>query len=435
MSETTKAGVAPYDLLVKDFTSLAEKEKLSTTEEIEALILIQSVEGRAHEGSGLFHKRRFPNTTIDDVVKALDREPRRIKSKRQKLIDEIEEYVKQTLRGDSNRELINSKGQPLLRIPELKNIKVDSTQVLRGIYLGGLRDDIEVREKVEEIYQIPIGGGKCHLVNTEVMEQMGLDGDILAHQEHKDKIQEYRRIGLIVDSKEEDDNNIIYTYIRYEEGPGQSDDAAIVVAGLLFNLSVALGVFLADAIDTLEKYSLKYADQDMDLARYIEAEANFKEILSPDDLYRLTYLSSIPESSEEEVPDSSLRYLLSVDSKTGQSILGSHLAFLQHRPFIPMPMGKSRSLTSEFYDYISKRVSKFTKAKKITPELITKALSLPVAEVMSRSCTIVGPSTSVKEALECMLTNRSEALIVTDGNGKPIGIVKASDLLKLFKEW
>ena len=49
-------------------------------------------------------------------------------------------------------------------------------------------------------------------------------------------------------------------------GPGQSDDAAIVTAGLLYNVDVALGVFLADAIDTLEKYVPAYYDQDKALA-------------------------------------------------------------------------------------------------------------------------------------------------------------------------
>jgi len=58
-------------------------------------------------------------------------------------------------------------------------------------------------------------------------------------------------------------------------GPGQSDDAAIVASGLLYNVDVALGVFLADAIDTLEKYVSIYRDQDNNLARYIKENYTF----------------------------------------------------------------------------------------------------------------------------------------------------------------
>src|ERR1041384_5317063 len=64
--------------------------------------------------------------------------------------------------------------------------------------------------------------------------------------------------------------NICYQYIRHRRGPGASDDAAIVAAGMLWGLGVAVGVFFADAIDTLEKYVPEPRDQDEEIALKIE---------------------------------------------------------------------------------------------------------------------------------------------------------------------
>src|SRR5438105_3090633 len=82
------------------------------------------------------------------------------------------------------------------------------------------------------------------------------------------------RQGLIVAQPPEGDHAVTYQYIRFHEGPGASDDAAIVAGSLLFGGSVSAGVFLADAIDTLEKYvpPEDQSDQDWDLAKEIERD-------------------------------------------------------------------------------------------------------------------------------------------------------------------
>ena len=59
--------VAPYDLIARDFRELDALETLRTTWDNERLILMQSVQGHAHEGHCTFAGRRFPNTTIDDI--------------------------------------------------------------------------------------------------------------------------------------------------------------------------------------------------------------------------------------------------------------------------------------------------------------------------------------------------------------------------------
>jgi len=65
---------------------------------------------------------------------------------------------------------------------------------------------------------------------------------------------------------------IRFQYIRHKQGLGVSDDLAVLVAGKLYSLSVGLGVYLADAIDTLDKFSLHFIEQDEVLAEEIERD-------------------------------------------------------------------------------------------------------------------------------------------------------------------
>nr|HPM43596.1 hypothetical protein [Candidatus Omnitrophota bacterium] len=316
----TKKKVAPEEMIQQDFRNLKTSERLYTVPRIEDLIFMQSIEGRAHNGAGSFNKRFYVNTTIDDIVNALGKPPSVIKAKRQELIDEIYDYVDSALADDPRDRLVTKSGRPLLGIPQFKERTVNYHDVLKGLYLGGLRDDPDIRKKTQELFGINIGYGKCYLVNTKVMDEMGLDGEMLAHQDNGDRINYFKSTGLIVTEekpKRSISKYIKYMYIRHHVGPGQSDDGAMVASGLLYSVDVAIGVFLADAIDTLEKYVPVYSDQDKELAMHIKKNYPFLDI-AEDDVYELAYLAAIPEERVDEIPDSSLRYLLAIDAETGQ---------------------------------------------------------------------------------------------------------------------
>ena len=268
--------IAPVEVIRRDFEILRSHESLKTTNEVQDILFIQSLEGRAHNGAGFFNKRTYVNTNIDDVVKALNRDPQKTKAYRQSLIDDITAFVNAVINGEKKEKLVNDRGEPFLGMPLFKDWRVNSRDILRGLYLGGLRDSAEVRMETEKRYQIKIGCGICYLVDARKMAQMNLDGEKLAHDAHEDDIESYLKEGLIVHYGEkpaEVEEDVRYFYIRHRLGPGQSDDGAIIIAGILYNVDVALGVFLADAIDTLEKYVPVYHDQDQELAYYIGLHA------------------------------------------------------------------------------------------------------------------------------------------------------------------
>src|SRR5437868_6942070 len=99
-------SVAPKELIRADFELLSSYEHLETTPEIQSLLFMQSLEGRAHNGAGVFENRPFVNTTIDDVVRALDLDPDEIKAQRQALIDGIVNFAVDAMNGEKRDKLI-----------------------------------------------------------------------------------------------------------------------------------------------------------------------------------------------------------------------------------------------------------------------------------------------------------------------------------------
>src|SRR3989338_3238179 len=304
-------SIAPKELVQADYEVLRSYEHLQTTPEIEDLLFMQSLEGRSHNGAGVFNKRTYVNTTIDDIVLALGRDREEVKAKRQALIDDIVDFATAVMKDEKREKLLNSRGKPFLGIPLFQSRRVNARDVLRGLYLGGLRDNPDIRKESERIYQIKIGGGRCYVLDMAVMLSMNLDGQRIAHEAHEDKIEEYMKRGLILSTEGAvDPKTQRYFYIRHRVGPGQSDDMAFILAGIVYNADVALGVFLADAIDTLEKYAPVFRDQDGDLS--FQIARGFQDLqLGMDQVYELASLAAIPEYDEPMVPDSSLRYLLS----------------------------------------------------------------------------------------------------------------------------
>jgi hypothetical protein len=357
-----KLRIAPAAQLRQELRVLQGREVLRTTLDVEEAIFIQSLTGRAHEGHGIFAGRRYPDTTEDDVALALRLDPERVRADRQALIDDVARFVDDVIGGAAPRYLVNHDGEPLFGFSPFRTLPVEAANVLGGLFLGGMRDTQELRLEAEQRFGILIGAGKHYFVNTEVMARMGLDGDRLAHGEHADKIDDYRRAGLIVEERPRHDNPVSYMYIRHHRGPGASDDAAIAIAGRRWGLSVGIGVFLADAIDTIEKYVPpdRYADQDADLARMIQGR--FPALgFTHEDALEITVLSL----GGDGVPDSSLRHLLRVDRAVDQAAIEAHLLYAAGLPYAKMGLAHEKIGTRTFYAEMDRRLSELDQGQPV----------------------------------------------------------------------
>lgn len=346
--------IAPAEIIREDFRDLGSSVLLRTAWNVEQLVLMQSVTSHAHMGHGLFHGCKYPNTTEDDVARAMRLDPVIVKSDRQKLIDDIKAYAVAAIAGTAEDTLADADGEPLLGIGTFRQLRVDPKGVLQGLYVGGLRDRLDVRAEAEKRYGVTIGWGKCYLINKRIMRDMNLSGDVLARQPHGDRIDEFKRIGMIVDMPDKD---VAYMYIRHHAGPGASDDAGIIMAGKLYGPSAAVGAFLADAVDTLEKYATREADQDAEIAEYIEA--NCPDLgVGRDDAVKIAFLAAAPDGHQNEVPDSSLRGLLEVDRQYDLCAIESHLLFAAGRQTAEIELDHGQSTTYELYSYIEDRLTR-----------------------------------------------------------------------------
>jgi len=348
------AGVAPDEIVRQDFEWLVAGTRLRTTRLVEEAILMQSIEGHAHEGHAAFHHHQFVNTTMDDIILSLGRDRKLVAHDRQLLIDDIADWVRRAIAGKAGNLLTTGDGQCLLDIGLFRQIEVEPAAVLRGFYVGGRRDDVEVRRRVEAKYGIAIGGGRSYLVDVERMEAMGLDARALAKGEHESQLDGYRAQGLIIadegDREQFAPESVRYLYIRHRTGGGTSDDAALLTAGKLFGPSGVIGAFLADAVDTLEKYATRCADRDDEMAETI-ARSWPELAVSEEQLELATYLCAVPPDSAFEVPDSSLRHMIEIDRSSDQTAFESHLAYVQGRPYARMKLASEEADSEQFYQW------------------------------------------------------------------------------------
>ncbi len=354
---SSNRGGAPPEMLRKDFAILDSRETLRTNWAIEEILLIQSVQGHAHEGHGIFRGHRFPNTTLDDVVQALRRDTTAVKGARQALIDEVRGYARSAVIGSGQAALVDDLGNPLLGVSTLRFLRVNPLDVLRGLYLGGLRDDPDLRAETEAETGLRIGGGRSYHVDFAVLDELGLTADDLAHGEWAGRIDDFRERGLIVEGRDAERRTVHYQYVRHRRGCGASDDAAIVGAGFVWGLGVALGVFLADAVDTLEKYVPRYSDQDEDIAMEIEHEMPDLGV-ARHDVKRLIRIAVGDDGNGKDLPDSSLRHLLSVDRDTDLCALEAHILAVQGTPAPTIGLGHDRVPSDRFYETIRERAQR-----------------------------------------------------------------------------
>ena len=197
---------------------------------------------------------------------------------------------------------------------------------------------------------------------------------------------------------------------------------------------MALGIFLADAIDTLEKYVHLYKDQDDDLGYYISKNCPGLNV-TMDEVLEITYLAAIPEELDENTPDSSLRYFLSIDKQIGQCALQSHLNFIDKKPYFPMLISFNRTLSTEFYVYIRNKVAALKNLQAVvTSDTVMKGLEMPVNSFLKRPAIVVKSGIPLKEAVEKMKAAGAEFLVIQDECNAVQGVISLHDLIKLMME-
>ena len=352
-----RRGVAPQELVRLDFKNMLASEVLRCTWHVEELLFVQSIEGHAHEGHSEFKGHRFVNTHIEDIVVALGFSRGAVAAHRQRLIEDVCKWVDEVIDGAEHTQLLDAEGEPFFGMSMFRGLTVEPKGVLQGIYIGGLRDNVEVRRQVEDDYGIKVGGGAAYFVDVARMHDMGLDGDQLANGAFEEQIEHFRESGLIVpdDVAQTRRDSVRYMYIRHRQGCGHSDDAAVLTTGMLHGFSAGVGAFIADAIDTIEKYITDPADRDEELAHRIQERCPDLGV-GPEDVLRVSRLAADEEDAELNMPDCSLRHFIRVDREVDQNAIESHFLYLQDKPMAQMDISHERVCNLDLYEYLEGKV-------------------------------------------------------------------------------
>ncbi len=281
------------------FGQLWNETELRCSRTLKRHLVLDRLRGHAERGKWPFEELHMNNFPIDWYCEALSWDAHQFEAENKAYVAGIVRLAERAMQHDGEMPLCDESGQALLGIGFLRWVSADAKQILAGLYLGGMRDNPAVRAQVDQLYG----------------DRLGANG----HHTHS------------------------------------SDDSAIVAAGMMLGFGAAVGVWLADAIDSLEKFLPNHNDADYELAQRIVAECPSLPA-TPADLYSLTYVCTIPEALRGQVPDCSLREMLTLDPVTDQTPLESHLLAAAGRPYARMPMESGEMSNHDLYEWVRGRV-------------------------------------------------------------------------------
>lgn len=400
-------GPPPKELVVADFYDLLDNIQLRTDETNRKLLLMQTIQGHANMADGKFRTNedkaecmKYPNATIDDIAILLDKDKRlnmnhtEVKKKRYENIMEIKEVMMRIIKGERVRKLQNSKGKPLLGIPFFNTTEIKKTiNIITGFYLGSIMDNyITWRKQLEkEPYNLKMGGGECVAVNMKKLNKETLDEILKENEplsmEFASKCTEGFHLGTLANEEWGDNVQVLYdkgvvirkdkvkatkyiknAYVRHKRGKGVSDNAAIVMAGILYGkkdmqdgIEIALGVFLADAVDTLDKYVPIIHRHGLDESIGEEIRKSGKLNLTYKEKLNFIFFSAI--HPKKKMPDCSQRYFLQIDEEAEDTAIENHLSYLKGNTPKSMIFGHKAPhvgvASEEFYDTIEEQLGKY----------------------------------------------------------------------------
>jgi len=425
------------NLLELDWNKIRNTANSTLDVETSQVLFMQTVANNARNGYSLFQQRRFPNVTIDDVVRALKKKPEDVKTTRQKLITEFFTWVESALLNEKKNTLLDRSGKPLYGITPLKKFEVNVKDVLRGIYLWCSLLTKDYIEKAEKKFSRNIGWGSYYLVDMQQLAKHGINGDDLEHFNHDDMIDFYREINLITNPEmvwHQPAGRIKYLFIRHSLGAGISVDLAIVSAGIIYNRDVSLGILLSHMLLTLSKYVHQYNDFNADIKDDIERKIEDLE-LGEDEILNFINLVVVPEDENRDIiPHSSVLDLFTASPKSGVYPLESYLAFIDRKHTVPTHIGMNRILSLDFFRYVNKALLESKSIKSLPQEDYIKLnLALPASNFASDNYIVLQSGKPIAVGINEMIRTKKDVLIVVNEKGKLTGVLTSADIVRLFE--
>ncbi len=301
------------------------------------LLIPQSLSGRANQGHGAFNGKRYPNVTAEDILTSVGWSWKKYWAQRQLWIDDIKVWVRRALRDPSDPRVLrmySTDGDRPIAGYCFKEMLSGPKEVLNG--LAGLLFTTSMdtfdpwRVKVQQKYDIHMGGGDCVAVSMPELKAEGLTLEDLSRNEYgKRKLKQLMEKGVILDVPSIGVSDIVKNgYVRRKKGKGVSDDAAIITAGLVYGTAGFYMAMAGDFIDTMDKVTAEVVrgGQDGALGDEIRHSMRTRGLDIPIDdekIVDLIYLSAIDPKRPVHWVHCSQRYFY-------QDLEGTCAAMMHH---------------------------------------------------------------------------------------------------------
>jgi hypothetical protein len=361
-------------------------ERLRHQTGLEDLFNFQSVVGQAQQGHGVFKGVVYPNKRLIDVVRAAkDLRVHDMLVGRQRIVTQIEQWIDKALdyciAEELGKRTKKPKGLNTLKVgrhnlinPNLLGRKFAPKSVLEGLTVGGFVDVGKVREDTIDHYEgrttsgrdLVIGNGDFYFINVDKYVKDFGNKSFLKLAEHSDDmIDVLESLGLLSKTKR---NGFDYQFVRRRHGLGVCDDLMLILTGVTYlgrgrteARSAMAGTFLADKIDTVDKFLLYPAPEGWDtrLAGYVQdtwREETGQDLVPYETIMRVTYHSA--KANDPVVnTSSSHRYFIQErgHGKEAMSTLRSHHNFVLGGPLSRHKVGFSGIPAPQFYNKATKR--------------------------------------------------------------------------------
>jgi len=359
-----------------DFDYLMSR-KFAVDKNVLERLLIQSVLGRAFYGHGWFvddegFSLKFSDVTFDGICTVLEEryptlnniDVRRFRSL---LVEEFISYILDSL--DKEELIFTAQNRQFFGIDFLKEFEpVKTKDFLKGVVIAGLMDDYTFRRKTLfaqindfDGYPLELGSGEVYIVDRKKFEQLGLK-NTGENEFSKHQIDYLTDIGVIVNSDE------FYDYPKYDSvyfrrrvGEGVSDDLAMIYIGKRYGVDAMLGALLIDAVDTYDKFLIKFRNTGMDgyLANITLQHLDY-DFVSMEEIMQCIYFAAKMNTPSLRLSSSHRRFV-QVENRANKPTFLMHFDFLRGQEMPEFKLGYVRMKSKDFYEIASNRLENLNK--------------------------------------------------------------------------
>ncbi len=313
----------------------------------------------------------FPDARLDDTVEGIGEDVlglscAQIKRSRQEILDNLEMIITRGIAEGGLRfgDPEDSRSNPL-GLLFLAGKEFDILPFLRGFVLAVRMDNWRNRNITLRHFEVDLrgeplilGGGESLLVSWNRFVEAGLTEQQASSEEFDEtRLSVLRNCGVILPDSFDGAPPPESIYFRRMIGPGVSDDAAMVFVGKTWGEAAMFGAFVADAVDTYDKFLERYAEggNDETLAnRLIASLPSNETLVTETDIRRLIYFAAKWNFPNLDI-SSSHRRLIQFEQGARVPTFLNHLAFVRGEKPARIPLGYNRFDSAKFYRSLTDR--------------------------------------------------------------------------------